>query len=74
MIILVTVTVIRNSECLFALLADAILTNSTHQGLIRIVNTEKRCLLNVSFSGVDQGCPNLVHEGQRPAEFSYNPN
>ncbi len=33
--------------------ANAIYTNSTHQRVIGTVNTEKRPLLNISFSGVD---------------------
>ncbi len=36
-----------------ALLAEAIYTNSAHQHVISIVNTEQRHLLNISSSGID---------------------
>ncbi len=36
-----------------ALLAKTIYTNSAHQCVIGIVNTEKRCWYNISFSGVE---------------------
>ncbi len=38
---------------LSALLAEAIYTNSTHQRVCGIVNTEKRRSFSIGFSGVD---------------------
>ncbi len=39
-------------SCILKLL-ETIYSNSAHQGVIGIVNAEKRLLLNITFSGVD---------------------